>query len=135
MAHHVRIRGTVHPWNYPVWIASSVLAGMLAATCVRRPRGIAETTATDDRGDAPSRFGMAGGVLAWFAVGCPHGGAIEAVSAEGAGTTITIRLPLSTEPAQPRSVGGAHLVRDCKLKVVTVVTYPGWYPCWGLLRL
>jgi hypothetical protein len=30
----------VHPWNYPVWIASSVLAGMLAATYVRRTRGI-----------------------------------------------------------------------------------------------
>jgi hypothetical protein len=61
----------VHPWNYPVWIASSVLAGMLAATYVRRTRGIAETNATDDTGDAPSRFGMVGGVLAWFAVGCP----------------------------------------------------------------
>jgi hypothetical protein len=61
----------VHDWNYPVWIASSVLAGMLAATYVRGTRGVAETPATDDTGDAPSRFGMAGGVLAWFAVGCP----------------------------------------------------------------
>ena len=61
----------VHAWNYPVWIASSVLAGMLAATYVRRTRGIAETAATEDTGDAPSRFGMVGGVLAWFAVGCP----------------------------------------------------------------
>ena len=61
----------VHPWNYPVWIASSVLAGMLAATYVRRSRGIAESTETDDTSDAPSRFGMVGGVLAWFAVGCP----------------------------------------------------------------
>ena len=61
----------VQAWNYPVWIASSVLAGMLAATYVRRTRGIAETTATDDTSDAPSRFGMVGGVLAWFAVGCP----------------------------------------------------------------
>jgi uncharacterized membrane protein (DUF485 family) len=25
-------------WNYPVWIASSILAGMLAATYVRRAR-------------------------------------------------------------------------------------------------
>ena len=61
----------VHAWNYPVWIASSVLAGMLATTYVRRTRGIADTAATDDTGDAPSRFGMVGGVLAWFAVGCP----------------------------------------------------------------
>lgn len=61
----------VQAWNYPVWIASSVLAGMLAATYVRRTRGVAEMPATDYAGDAPSRFGMAGGVLAWFAVGCP----------------------------------------------------------------
>jgi len=61
----------VQAWSYPVWIASSVLAGMLAATYVRRTRGIAETTATGDTSDAPSRFGMVGCVLAWFAVGCP----------------------------------------------------------------
>ena len=60
-----------HAWNYPVWIASSVLAGMLAATYVRRTRGVGETPASDDTGDAPSRLGMAGGVLVWFAVGCP----------------------------------------------------------------
>ena len=64
-------RVPVHAWNYPVWIASSVLAGMLAATYVRRTRGIAESTETDDTSDAPSRFGMVGGVLAWLAVGCP----------------------------------------------------------------
>jgi len=58
-------------WNYPVWIASSILAGMLAATYVRPSRGIVETKETEDTGDAPSRFGMVGGVLAWFAVGCP----------------------------------------------------------------
>ena len=58
-------------WNYPVWIASSTLAGMLAATYVRPGRGVAETKATDDTADAPSRLGMVGGVLAWFAVGCP----------------------------------------------------------------
>jgi hypothetical protein len=61
----------VQLWSYPVWIASSILAGMLAATYVRPVRGIAETRVTRDAGDAPSRWGMAGGVLAWFAVGCP----------------------------------------------------------------
>ena len=61
----------VQSWSYPVWIASSVLAGMLAATYVRRTRGIADTTATESTSDAPSRFVMVGGVLAWFAVGCP----------------------------------------------------------------
>ena len=57
-------------WNYPVWVISSILAGMLAATYVQRIRGAsgpAETAGTD----RPSRFGMVGGVLTWFAVGCP----------------------------------------------------------------
>ena len=61
-------------WNYPVWIATSILAGMLAATYVRpvRPvRGGAVVEEVDDPGDTPSRFGGVGGVLAWFAVGCP----------------------------------------------------------------
>jgi hypothetical protein len=80
-------------WNYPVWIATSVLAGMLAATYVRSrrpataevalvpatvggaPAGAVDATdvtgADDAPVDAPSRFAVAGGVLAWFAVGCP----------------------------------------------------------------
>jgi uncharacterized membrane protein (DUF485 family) len=58
-------------WNYPVWIATSILAGMLAATYVRPVRGGGDVEEIDDPGDAPSRFGVAGGVLAWFAVGCP----------------------------------------------------------------
>lgn len=71
-------------WNYPVWIATSVLAGMLAATYVKARRtnpapvdgepealATAQDTADDGTADAPSKLGMAGGVLAWFAVGCP----------------------------------------------------------------
>ncbi|PVU84329.1 hypothetical protein DDP54_00280 (plasmid) [Cellulomonas sp. WB94] len=61
----------VQGWNYPVWIASSILGGMLAATYVRQSRHELDATAADDVVDAPSRFGMVGGVLAWFAVGCP----------------------------------------------------------------
>ena len=75
-------------WNYPVWIVTSVLAGMLAATYVRptaarTPAQAGGPTAPDDAApvdaapddaapvDAPSRLGVAGGVLAGFAVGCP----------------------------------------------------------------
>lgn len=61
----------VQVWNYPVWIASSILAGMLAATYVRPARGTTETQESEDTRDAPGRFGMVGGLLAWFAVGCP----------------------------------------------------------------
>jgi hypothetical protein len=61
----------VHAWSYPVWIASSILAGMLAATYLRPPGGVAPAMQPNQTGDAPSRWGMAGGLLTWFAVGCP----------------------------------------------------------------
>lgn len=53
-------------WNYPVWIVTSVAAGMLAATYVREAEG--EVTRESKRS---ARLGAAGGFLAWFAVGCP----------------------------------------------------------------
>lgn len=46
-------------WVYPAWIASAVLAGLLAATYV----GPSKPAAT--------RRSIGGAVLAWFAVGCP----------------------------------------------------------------
>lgn len=73
-------------WNYPVWIVTSTLAGMLAATYVRARRPEPSSTGgaacveggngdgagtVDAPVDSPSRFAIAGGVLAWFAVGCP----------------------------------------------------------------
>lgn len=66
-------------WNYPVWISTSILAGMLAATYVRpQSRKITLGTAADEawvepvnEGSTQGRFGIAGTVLAWFAVGCP----------------------------------------------------------------
>ncbi|WP_051198521.1 hypothetical protein [Gordonia shandongensis] len=53
-------------WSYPVWVLTAVLSGLLAATYVV-PRG----------GEAPDdtvhegRWGIAGTLLTWFAVGCP----------------------------------------------------------------
>lgn len=74
-------------WNYPVWIATSALAGLLAATYLRRRTtddvpgspGVAPADPVDpvDRADRAgpadraSRLGLTGTVLAWFAVGCP----------------------------------------------------------------
>lgn len=68
-------------WNYPVWILTAIMTGMLIATYVR-PTGsapvpdavVAESAAAaslerqERRG---GRFAIAGGMLAWFAVGCP----------------------------------------------------------------
>lgn len=59
-------------WNYPVWLLTSVGAGMLAATYVTPS---SETTRSSDEGTPAerrtARMGIAGGVLTWFAVGCP----------------------------------------------------------------
>lgn len=71
-------------WNYPVWLVTSALSGVLVATYVRGEPGAAETGSqsedtgaeavggtSDDNDQRTTRMGMAGGVLAWFAVGCP----------------------------------------------------------------
>ena len=52
-------------WDYPVWLLTSLLAGLLVGTYVR-------TGQTEEKPDGrSSRFGMFGAVLGWFAVGCP----------------------------------------------------------------
>lgn len=48
-------------WAWPVLVVTGVLAGLLGATYVRRP----------DAPAAGSRAGMLGGLLGYFAVGCP----------------------------------------------------------------
>lgn len=68
-------------WNYPVWIVTSILMGMLIATYVRPisgvvARGAAAKSAPDPDDGAnneqrSARVGTTAGVLAWFAVGCP----------------------------------------------------------------
>lgn len=54
-------------WNYPVWIVTSILMGLLIATYAR-----GESDTLDARTEKRTTgFGMVGGALAWFAVGCP----------------------------------------------------------------
>jgi hypothetical protein len=50
-------------WDRPVWLATAVLAGLLVATFV------ADGATPDD--ERAVRRGGAGGLLAFFAVGCP----------------------------------------------------------------
>ncbi|MEU5029480.1 hypothetical protein [Streptomyces milbemycinicus] len=51
-------------WNYPVWVASSLLMGLLVATYAGRPPAV--------RADGPrGRRALLAGVLSAFAVGCP----------------------------------------------------------------
>ncbi|MGV8849031.1 MAG: hypothetical protein ACOH16_05745 [Propionibacteriaceae bacterium] len=54
-------------WSWPALVVTAVLSGLVFATYVREP-GAAPATSEVDK---PSRFGMAGGVLTFFAVGCP----------------------------------------------------------------
>lgn len=61
-------------WSYPVWILTSALSGMLIATYVDTGAGRdagEQLVTTDGKEATPGRFGALGGVLAWFAVGCP----------------------------------------------------------------
>lgn len=52
-------------WSYPVLVLTAVLGGLLAATYVRTGAG------PDDEVDAPARAGGIGGLVSFFAVGCP----------------------------------------------------------------
>lgn len=52
-------------WAWPTLAAAALLSGLLIATYVRAPSG---PGLTDEEGTRP---GMVGGVLTFFAVGCP----------------------------------------------------------------
>lgn len=57
-------------WDYPVWVITAVLAGLLAATYVR-PSGGGDGPRVTKRDARAGRTGALGAVLGWFAVGCP----------------------------------------------------------------
>ncbi|WP_263731521.1 hypothetical protein [Cellulomonas sp. SG140] len=129
-------------WSYITWVLSSVLAGLLGATYVRpsaprRGGGRAaqaspevpesavvamQAAATADR---PSRWGMAGGVLTWFAVGCPVCNKIALLALGYAGTMRWFA------PAQPvlamaavAMTAGALVVRLRGQVLCRVTTHP-----------
>ena len=74
-------------WNYPVWLVTSGMSGMLMVTYLRTDAGsgVVPSAASPSESAVESdstrmveveeqrtgRFGLAGGLLAWFAVGCP----------------------------------------------------------------
>lgn len=128
-------------WNYPVWLLTSVLSGVLIGTYVRpTPKSAtaddggssvgndgaesaAETSSNSTDADRSerrtSRMGMAGGVLAWFAVGCPvcNKIALLALGYSGAITYFT--------PIQPFLAVGAMLLTG----VAVVVRLRGQVSC------
>ncbi|GHC27925.1 hypothetical protein GCM10010308_51270 [Streptomyces vinaceusdrappus] len=56
-------------WNYPVWLTSSVLEGLLVATYVRAGPGRGRAAASPERPRTGRALGA--GLLSAFAVGCP----------------------------------------------------------------
>jgi hypothetical protein len=59
----------VEPWAIPVLAITAVLSGLLVATYVQQ----GDTAESEQRRDLdrPSRFASLGGLLSFFAVGCP----------------------------------------------------------------
>jgi hypothetical protein len=83
-------------WDRPVWLVTSLLAGLLLATFVATP-------ATDD--DRSARRGGVGGVLAFFAVGCPVCNKLVVLALGTAGAHTWF------EPAQPiLGIGSVALI-------------------------
>jgi hypothetical protein len=68
-------------WSYPVLVVTALLCGLLVATYVREPTEASDPAGfgdvigvpalADDELDRPGRIGGFGGLLAFFAVGCP----------------------------------------------------------------
>lgn len=61
-------------WSYPILAVTAVLGGLLIATYIREPDSeiaAAGDAARDVELDRPGRFGGVGGLLSFFAVGCP----------------------------------------------------------------
>jgi cobalamin synthase len=56
-------------WSWPALLVAAALSGLLAATYVRRSPGTTQRGVQPE--EAGTRTGMVGGVLAFFAVGCP----------------------------------------------------------------
>lgn len=73
-------------WSWPALAVSAVLAGLLAATYVNAPA---------PAGDADARRGAAGGLLTFFAVGCPVCNKVVLVALGSAGAMTWF------EPVQP----------------------------------
>ncbi|MGI9643874.1 MAG: hypothetical protein ACR2O6_01030 [Ilumatobacteraceae bacterium] len=61
----------VEPWAVPVLVLTAVLSGLLFATYFQSGGDDGDTIAPDGALDRPSRFGGLGGLLSFFAVGCP----------------------------------------------------------------
>ena len=98
-------------WDYPVWILTSMLIGMLIASYVR---------GTDVESEKRSGvLGGVGGMLGWFAVGCPVCNKI-ALLALGYTGALTYFAPL-----QPILAAASVVL----LLVAVIIRLKGQYSC------
>ncbi|MFE5602242.1 hypothetical protein ACFQ8O_24020 [Streptomyces coelicoflavus] len=58
-------------WNYPALAVTAVLAGIVLSTYVRGPAVREPSSSPESRAADGGRLGAIGGVLSFFAVGCP----------------------------------------------------------------
>lgn len=60
-------------WSYPVLVITAVLGGLLIATYVHvgTAKQVSDGSDSEIEIDNPSRQGSIGGLLSFFAVGCP----------------------------------------------------------------
>lgn len=58
-------------WSWPTLVTAAALSGLVMATYVREPGRATADDATDGSGEKGSRRGLVGGLLTFFAVGCP----------------------------------------------------------------
>jgi len=57
-------------WSYPILVVTAILGGLLVATYVRVDQDTLSEQ-LDDELDTPGKAGGMGGLLSFFAVGCP----------------------------------------------------------------
>lgn len=58
-------------WSYPVVVLTGVLGGLLLATYIKQPSPYAQDAESGPDADRPLTWGAVGGVVSFFAVGCP----------------------------------------------------------------
>lgn len=59
-------------WSYPIVFITGILGGLLIATYIREPVPGGESTDNDEQeADRPLTLGAIGGLISFFAVGCP----------------------------------------------------------------
>jgi|SRR5690625_212798 hypothetical protein len=121
-------------WNYPVWIITAAMTGMLLASYVKPVQSSAAVSVDSDvsqRQNVPAaskdqhgRLGMIGGVLSWFAVGCPvcNKLALIAFGYSGAITYFAPIQPVLAVAAMVLTIGA--LVWRLKGQVVCNVPVP-----------